>query len=81
MITGISKTITSGRSATSGSGGVSWGSSCPSGAGWSLAVLLSFVVTATSLHLPRLIQVGMDRYIIGADLGLDERLSGLTELG
>jgi len=46
-----------------------------------LAVLLSFIVTATSLTLPRLIQVGMDRYIIGADLGLEERLGGLTELG
>jgi len=46
-----------------------------------LAVLLSFVVTATSLALPRLIQVAMDRYIVGADLGLEERLSGLTQLG
>jgi ATP-binding cassette, subfamily B, multidrug efflux pump len=46
-----------------------------------LAVLLSFIVTATSLTLPRLIQIGMDRYIIGADLGLEERLGGLTELG
>ena len=46
-----------------------------------LAVLLSFVVTAASLMLPRLIQVAMDRYIVGADLGLEERLSGLTRLG
>jgi ATP-binding cassette, subfamily B, multidrug efflux pump len=46
-----------------------------------LAVLLSFVVTATSLALPRLIQVAMDRYIVGTDLGLEERLSGLTQLG
>ncbi len=46
-----------------------------------LAVLLSFIVTATSLTLPRLIQVGMDRYIIGADLALEERLEGVTQLG
>ena len=46
-----------------------------------IAVLLSFIVTATSLTLPRLIQVGMDRYIVSADLGLEERLWGLTELG
>jgi ATP-binding cassette, subfamily B, multidrug efflux pump len=46
-----------------------------------LAVLLSFIVTATSLTLPRLIQVAMDRYIIGADLRLEDRLGGLTELG
>jgi ATP-binding cassette, subfamily B, multidrug efflux pump len=45
------------------------------------AVLLSFIVTATSLTLPRLIQEGMDRYIVSADLALEERLSGLTELG
>jgi len=45
-----------------------------------LAVLLSFIVTATSLMLPRLIQEGMDRYIIGADLGPEERVSGLTGL-
>ncbi len=44
------------------------------------AVLLSFIVTATSLMLPRLIQEGMDRYIIGADLGTEERVSGLTGL-
>ena len=46
-----------------------------------VAVLLSFMVTATSLTLPRLIQIGMDRYIIGTNLGLDERLYGLTQLG
>ena len=46
-----------------------------------VAVLLSFIVTATSLALPRLIQVGMDRYLISTDLGIDERLSGLTQLG
>jgi len=49
---------------------------------WAMvAILLSFVVTAASLALPRLIQVGMDRYIIGADLELEERLWGLTRLG
>ncbi len=45
------------------------------------AILLSFLVTATSLALPRLIQVGMDRYIVSADLGTEERLWGLTRLG
>jgi ATP-binding cassette, subfamily B, multidrug efflux pump len=46
-----------------------------------VAVLLSFIVTATSLALPRLIQEGMDRYIVSGDLGLEERLSGLSRLG
>jgi ATP-binding cassette, subfamily B, multidrug efflux pump len=49
---------------------------------WAMvAILLSFVVSAASLALPRLIQVGMDHYIIGADLELEERLSGLMQLG
>lgn len=46
-----------------------------------LAVLLSFIVTATSLALPRLIQIAVDHYIIGTDLGRDERLWGLGRLG
>ena len=45
-----------------------------------LAVALSFVITATSLILPYLVQLGMDEYIIKADLSLDERFKGLTTL-
>jgi ATP-binding cassette subfamily B protein len=49
---------------------------------WAMvAILLSFVVTIASLALPRLIQMSMDQYIIGSDLGLEERLLGLTRLG
>lgn len=46
-----------------------------------VSVLLSFVVTATSLALPRLIQIAMDRYLIGTALETEARLSGLTRLG
>ena len=46
-----------------------------------VAVLLSFLVTAASLAVPRLIQVGMDRYLLGTALEFDQRLTGLTRLG
>lgn len=45
-----------------------------------LAVALSFVITATSLILPYLVQLGMDEYIIKADLSLEERFKGLSAL-
>jgi ATP-binding cassette subfamily B multidrug efflux pump len=45
-----------------------------------VAVALSFVITATSLILPYLVQLGMDEYIIKADLSLDERFKGLSAL-
>jgi len=45
-----------------------------------LAVLLSLLVTATSLALPRLIQLGMDEYILKADLSPDRRYAGLSYL-
>lgn len=46
-----------------------------------VAVLLSFLVTAASLALPRLIQIGMDHYLVDTTLALDDRLAGLTQLG
>jgi ATP-binding cassette, subfamily B, multidrug efflux pump len=45
-----------------------------------LAVVLSTIITATSLALPRLIQVGIDQYIVNSALGAEERLSGLSSL-
>lgn len=44
------------------------------------AVLLSLLVTAASLALPRLIQLGMDEYILKADLSSDQRKAGLSYL-
>lgn len=46
-----------------------------------LAVALSFVVTASSLALPRLVQEGMDRYLLATGLPMEERLEGLTQVG
>ncbi len=45
-----------------------------------LAVVLSFVITATSLILPYLVQIGMDEYIIKSDLPLEERFRSLSLL-
>jgi ATP-binding cassette subfamily B protein len=44
------------------------------------AVVLSTVITATSLTLPRLMQIGIDRYIVNPEMGAEERLSGLSTL-
>lgn len=48
--------------------------------GVALAVVLSLIITATGLALPRLIQLGMDRYIIDTSLPLQDRVNGLTSL-
>jgi ATP-binding cassette, subfamily B, multidrug efflux pump len=45
-----------------------------------LAVFLSLLVTAATLVLPRLIQMGMDDYILRSDLSSEGRISGLTML-
>lgn len=45
-----------------------------------LAVLLSLLVTAAGLALPRLIQLGMDEYILKTDLPMDRRTSGLITI-
>lgn len=46
-----------------------------------LAVILALGITASTLLLPRLVQLGMDRYIIDSSLGTDERIEGLARLG
>jgi ATP-binding cassette, subfamily B, multidrug efflux pump len=44
---------------------------------WSLvAVLLSFIITATSLALPRLVQLAMDNYILNTNLDTPARIEG-----
>ncbi len=43
-----------------------------------LAVVLSLVITGATLTLPYLIQTTIDGYITNAELGLDQRLSGIT---
>jgi len=45
-----------------------------------LAVLLSLLVTAAALTLPRLIQLAMDGYILKTDLPMDQRASGLLTI-
>lgn len=45
-----------------------------------LAVLLSLLVTAAGLALPRLIQLAMDDYILKTDLPMDRRTSGLLTI-
>lgn len=47
-------------------------------AGLVFAVLLSLLVTAGTLALPRLMQIGIDRYLMAAELSGIERLDGLT---
>ncbi len=49
--------------------------------GLSLAIFLSFMVTATSLAMPRLVQVGMDDYILNENISVEERFQGLSLLG
>ncbi|NLJ28849.1 MAG: ABC transporter ATP-binding protein [Deltaproteobacteria bacterium] len=46
-----------------------------------LAVFLSIGITAATLALPRLVQMGMDRYIVDASLEMGQRIDGLTKLG
>lgn len=48
------------------------------GVAW--AVVLSFVITTTSLALPWIFQVAMDRYIVNAGLPVSERLSAIGSL-
>jgi ATP-binding cassette, subfamily B, multidrug efflux pump len=48
--------------------------------GVALAILLSLVITATSLILPRLVQLGMDRYIINTGLPVQDRVNGVMFL-
>ncbi len=45
-----------------------------------LAVLLSFIVTGTSLVLPRLVQVSIDRYIVGTGLDIAVRIKGVASM-
>ncbi|NLI81106.1 MAG: ABC transporter ATP-binding protein [Deltaproteobacteria bacterium] len=45
-----------------------------------LAVFLSFIITATSLFLPYLVQQAMDKYIVSGNLTAEERFSGLSGL-
>lgn len=45
-----------------------------------VAVLLSSVITATSLILPYLVQLGMDEYIVKSDLPVEVRFRGLFAL-
>jgi ATP-binding cassette, subfamily B, multidrug efflux pump len=45
-----------------------------------LAVFLSLLVTAATLVLPRLIQLGMDEYILQTDLSSEQRRSGLATI-
>ena len=44
------------------------------------AVVLSLLVTAATLGLPRLMQLGIDRYITAVDLPAGVRIDGLTRL-
>ena len=46
--------------------------------GLSLAVVLSLLVTGATLTLPRLMQMGIDRYITAADLAAAVRIDGLA---
>lgn len=46
--------------------------------GFVLAVLLSLLVTASTLALPRLMQIGIDRYITAQELPLAARMEGLS---
>lgn len=46
-----------------------------------VAIGLSIVITLTGLALPRIIQLGIDRYIVNTTLGTDARITGLSILG
>ena len=48
--------------------------------GLSGAVLLSLVVTIATLTLPRLMQVGIDQYIVTDALSVTERIAGLGQI-
>lgn len=48
--------------------------------GLTVAVLLSLAVTAATLAMPRLMQLGIDRYIMVDALGRAERIAGLGEV-
>ena len=45
-----------------------------------LAVILSFIITGTSLMLPRIMQIGLDRYIVNAQMEMEERIQGIGGL-
>ena len=45
-----------------------------------LAVVLSLVITGTSLVLPRLVQLGLDRYIIDTRMEAAARMEGIARL-
>ena len=45
-----------------------------------VAVILSLIVTAATLGLPRLMQAGIDQYIVSATLSSGERVSGIAAL-
>jgi len=45
-----------------------------------LAVFFSLIITLAGLALPRLIQIGMDRYILNQQLSIDQRMQGLMTL-
>jgi ATP-binding cassette subfamily B multidrug efflux pump len=43
-----------------------------------LAIVLSLIISATTLVVPYLIRIGIDRYIVNQELNGDQRLSGLA---
>ncbi len=54
---------------------------CSGHIGWIVvAVILSLIVTAATLGLPRLMQAGIDQYIVSATLSSGERVSGIAGL-
>ncbi len=49
-------------------------------AGLSVAVVLSLIVTGATLMLPRLMQLGIDNYVIADTLSAEVRISGLGKI-
>ena len=45
-----------------------------------IAVGLAFIITATSLIWPRLVQLAMDRYILNNSLPVESRVNGVTRI-
>jgi ATP-binding cassette subfamily B protein len=45
-----------------------------------VAVGLSLIITGTSLAWPRLVQIGMDKYILNGSISVNERLHGIYSL-
>ncbi len=45
-----------------------------------LSVFLASIITVTSLALPRLVQLAIDRHIVNAQMDIEERLAGITAL-